>query len=58
MSVDEKNQKKMEKLLEPKQFEKSWVVEKKRNTSVEQEELFLEEVVQKSFALAKTFLTR
>ena len=57
MSVDKKNQNKMEKMLEQKQFEKSWVVEK-RNTSVEQEEPFLGEVVQKSVALAKTFLTR
>ena len=35
----------------------SWEVEK-RNPSVEQEEPFLKRVVQKSVALAKTFLTR
>ena len=40
-----------------KNFENSWEVEK-RNPSVEQEEPFLERVVQKSVALAKTFLTR
>ena len=43
-------------MLEQKQFENSWEVEK--TPSVEQEEPFLEKVVQKSVALAKTFLTR
>ena len=44
-------------MLEQKQFENSWEVEK-RNPSVEQVEPFLEKVVQKSVALAKTFLTK
>ena len=47
----------LQKMLEQKQFEKRWEVEK-RNSSVEQEEPFLEKVVEKSVALAKTFLTR
>ena len=44
-------------MLEQEQLENSWEVEK-RNPSVEQEEPFLEKIVQKSVALAKTFLTR
>ena len=39
--MDEKNSKLMQKMLEQKQFENSWEVEK-RNSSVEQEEPFLE----------------
>ena len=39
-----------------KKFENSWEAEK-RNLSVEQEEPFPKRVVQKSVALAKTFLT-
>ena len=57
LSVDEKNSKRLQKMLEQKQFKNSWEVEK-RNPSVEQEEPFLEKVIQKSVALAKTFLTR
>ena len=52
-----KNSKSLQKMLEQEQFENSWEVEK-RNPSVEQEEPFLEKVVQKSVALAKTILTR
>ena len=52
-----KNSKDLQKMLEQKQFENSWEVEK-RNPSVEQKEPFLENEVQKSFALAKTLLTR
>ena len=37
----QKNSKRLQKMLEQKQFEKSWEVEK-TNTSVEQEEPFLE----------------
>ena len=55
--MDEKNSKRLQKILEQKQFENSWEVEK-RNPSVEQEEPFPKRVVQKSVALAKTFLTR
>ena len=57
LSVDAKNSKYLQKMLEQKQFENSWQVEK-RNPNVEQEKPFLEKVVQKSVALAKTFLTR
>ena len=57
LSVDEKNSKHLQKLLEQKQFENSWEVDK-RNPSVEQEESFLEKVVQNFVAPAKTFLTR
>ena len=52
-----KNSKHLQKMLEQKQFENSWEMEK-RNPSVEQEEPFLEKIVQKSVALPKTFLTR
>ena len=41
-------------MLAQKQFENSREVEK-RNTTVEQEESFLEKVVRKPVALAKTF---
>ena len=57
LSVDEKNSKRLQKMLEQKQFKSNWEVEK-RNPSVEQEEPFPKRVVQKSVALAKTFLTR
>ena len=40
-------------MLEQKQFEKSWKMDK-RNTSVEQEEHFLEEVVRKPVTLGNT----
>ena len=53
----QKNSKRLQKMLEQKQFKNSWVVEK-RNPSLEKEEPFLKRVVQKSVALAKTFLTR
>ena len=43
-------------MSERKLFENSWEVET-GNLSVEQVEPFLEKVVQKSVALAKTFLT-
>ena len=55
--MDEKSSKRLQKMFEQKQFENIWAVEK-INPSVEQEEPFLEKVVQKSVALAKTFLTR
>ena len=51
----QKNSKHLQKMLEQKQFENSWDVEK-RNPSVEQEESFLKKLIQKS--VAKTFLTR
>ena len=54
LSVDEKNSKRLQKMLEQKQFENSWEVEK-TNPSVEQEEPFPKRVVQKSVALAKYF---
>ena len=57
LSVDEKNSKHLQKMLEQKQFENSWKVEK-RNPSIEQKEPFLEKVVQNPVALAKTFLIR
>ena len=44
-------------MLEQKQLENSWEVEK-TNPSVEQEEPFLGKNFQKSVALANTFLTR
>ena len=47
VAVDEKNSKRLQKMLEQKQFENSWEVEK-RNPSVEQEEPFLKRVIQKS----------
>ena len=50
-----KNSKHLQKMLEQKQFENSWEVEK-RNPSVEQESFF-KKIVQKSVALSKTFLT-
>ena len=46
-----KNSKLLQKILEQKQFKNSWEVEK-RYPSVEQEEPFLEGVVQKAVALA------
>ena len=57
LSVDAKNSKHLQIMLEQKQFENSWEVEK-RNPSVKEEEPFLEKIVQKSVALAETFLTR
>ena len=44
-------------MLEQKQLENSWEVEK-RNPSVELEKPYLEKVVRKSVALAKTILTK
>ena len=57
LSVDENNSKPLQKVLEEKQFENSWEVEKS-NPRVKLEETFLEKVVRKSVALAKTFLTK
>ena len=54
--VDEKNSKHLQKMWEQEQFRNNWEVEK-INTSVGQEEPFLEKVDRKTAALAKTFLT-
>ena len=54
LSVDKKNSKHLQKMLEQKQLEISWEVEK-RNPIVDLEVPFLEKVVRKSVALAKTF---
>ena len=55
--MDEKNSKHLQKMMEQKQFENSWKMQK-RNPSIEQEEPFLEKVVQNPVPLAKKFLIR
>ena len=54
--MDEKNSKHLQKMWEQEQFRNNWELEK-INTSVGQEEPFLEKVDRKTAALAKTFLT-